>query len=354
MIDWVKALIPWRHSQPINDGQITRTRGDGSVEWSVNARQPILGSYDTKIHIHSDHKTWNPATGLFEFIVFDGNPVKFFQGHNLWGTNDLIGLMAETCHRISGIIDLPINDLDWLLIVNGAYELKRVDSTIMVDLNNLQSVKSFLYSAERLAHMRYKGQGVMKEGTLYFAPKSRRESLKMYAKGEEIRAKGHELPLALQALPQIYQWADSKLRIEDVMRAMELNDRGLRLACNWDENTAYEIVFKALSGIDMSEQHTLTTPVIAGLPPRLVLVYTAWKEGHDLRAMFNRMTFYRYRRQLMDLADIDIAIKQPKETKEPTNLIEFRRVLSPVLCLQVPEWAIGTDLYFEPRAKIAR
>ena len=354
MIDWVKALIPWRHSQPINDGQITRTRGDGSVEWSVNARQPILGSYDTKIHIHSDHKTWNPETGEFAFIVFDGNPVKFFQGHNLWGTNDLTGLMAETCHRISVIIDLPINDLDWCLIANGAYELKRVDSTIMVDLNNLQSVKSFLYSAERLAHMRYKGQGVMKEGTLYFAPKSRRESLKMYAKGEEIRAKGHELPLALQALSQIYQWADSKLRIEDVMRSMELKDRGLRLACNWDENMPNEIVFKALAGIDMSEQHTLPDPLIASLPAGLKSTYVLWKAGYDLRTSLTQTTFKRHRKQLREIANIDIAIKQLKEEKQPTNVIEFRRVLSPVLCPQVPEWAIGTDLYFEPRAKIAR
>jgi II/X family phage/plasmid replication protein len=135
---------------------------------------------------------------------------------------------------------------------------------------------------------------------------------------------------------------------------MELKDRGLRLACNWDENTPYEVVFKALSGIDMSEQHTITDSAIAGLPGRLACVYTAWKEGHDLRSMFSRTTFFRYRKELMKLASIDIAIKQPKEKSGPTNVIEFRRVLSPVLCPQVPDWAIGTDLYFEPRAKVSR
>lgn len=354
MIDWVTALLPWNHTDAIHGGQITRTKADGSHDWTVNMHNPVKGSHDATIRIKSDDRTRDPVTGNFTHIVFDGNPVKFHQGHNLWGTNDLVGLMAETTLRISEIMRLPLNDFDWYMISNGAYDVKRVDSTIMVDLDNLQSVKSFLYSAERLAHMRYKGQGVMKEGTLYFAPKSRRESLKMYAKGEEIRAKGHELPLALQALPQIYTWAESKLRIEDVMRSMELKDRGLRLACNWDENTPYEVVFKALSGIDMSEQHTLTDSVMMSLPPRLIAVYTNWKAGFDLKAMYPRKTFYRHRNDLRELANIDIAIKQPREEKQPTNVIEFRRVLSPVLCPQVPEWAIGTDLYFEPRARIAR
>jgi II/X family phage/plasmid replication protein len=352
MIDWVTAIIPLRHSQPINNGMVVSTTPDGEIEWTTNKRLAVRGSFESSIHIQSDNRTQCPETGDFLNIVFDGNPVKFFQGHNLWGTNDLIGLMAEAALQIANMIGLHIPSDDWELIVLGAYPLKRVDSTMMIELGNQTNVESFLYSAERLAHMRYKGQGIMTKGTLYFGKNSRRESLKFYSKGKEIRAKGHRLPDELEALPHLMAWVDSKLRAEHTLRAMELKDRGLNLALHWNENTPEETLLKALSGLNMSENQTITETALAGLPPRLVAVYLLWKEGHDLRAMYPRMTFYRYRKQLQEHAGIDIAVIQGNRKEPAPNVVDFRRVLRPERCTQVPEWAIGTPLYFEPRHKI--
>ncbi|WP_317490894.1 phage/plasmid replication protein, II/X family, partial [Acinetobacter baumannii] len=42
------------------------------------------GSYSTKIQIQSVTDTQ---------IYISGNPTKFLQGHNLFGSNDLVGLM---------------------------------------------------------------------------------------------------------------------------------------------------------------------------------------------------------------------------------------------------------------------
>lgn len=354
MIDWVTALLPWNHKNPIHGGQITRTHADGSLDWKVNTHNPVKGSHDATIRIKSDDRTRNPVTGDYTHLVFDGNPVKFFQGHNLWGTDDLVGLMSETCVKLSSIMGIQINDFDWLMITNGAYALKRIDSTAMLDLGNNSSVDSFLYSAERTAHMRYKGQGIMTKGTLYWGKHSRRESLKLYNKLKELMAKGHRLPAELEALPELIKWVDGKLRAEHTLRSMELKDRGLALAANWGENKPLEVLLTAMAGLNMSENHTLTPTALDGLPPRLVAVYHLWKEGHDLSAMYPRMTFYRYRKQLQETAGIDIAIKQGNRQEPAPNVIDFRRVLTPELVTGVPAWAIGTPLYFEPRAKIAR
>jgi II/X family phage/plasmid replication protein len=289
---------------------------------------------------------------LYTHIVFDGNPVKFFQGHNLWGTDDLVGLMSETMLKVAKILNLPISTQDWQLIINGHYQLKRVDSTMMLDMGTQTDVQAFLYSAERTAHMRYKGQGIMTKGTLYFGKHSRRESLKMYSKATEIRAKGHELPPALQVLPELYKWVDGKLRLEACTRSMELKDRGLQLACNWDDNTPEDTLNRLLNGLNMSEQHTLNAATLDGLPARLVGVYHLWKEGHDMRPKFSVTTFKRYRKEMRELVGIDIAVKQPISNDKAPNVIEFRRVLRPERCDQIPAWAIGTPLYFEPRAKV--
>ena len=97
----------------------------------------------------------------------------------------------------------------------------------------------------------------------------------------------------------------------------------------------------------MSEQFNITDTDLEGLPARLIAVYKLWKEGEDLRALYPRASFYRYRAELLKRG-IDIAIRQPAK---PDNVIPLVRVLRPEAIAQVPEGAIGTSVYFEPKLK---
>jgi II/X family phage/plasmid replication protein len=354
MIDWVKAIVPWRHGTPLNSGQIISVNPDGSIEWSTAKRLCVRGSYEQTIQLLTDTESWDPVDQLYRNLIIDGNPVKFFQGHNLWGTDDLIGLMSEVVHLLCTVLAMPILDTDWDMIINGYYKLNRVDSTVMLNLGNNADVEAALYSLERTGYMPYKGQSVMKKGTVYFGPNSRRESLKLYNKLTEINAKGHTLPPELAALPELLKWVEGKLRVENTLRAMELNDRGLALAANWNETIPQEVVLTSLAKLNMSENYTLTPKALKALPPRLVAVYHLWKEGHDMKKMYPRKTFYRYRKQLQENARIDIAVKQGNRPEPAPNVIEFRRVLSPTLVTGIPDWANGTALYFEPRANVPK
>lgn len=95
----------------------------------------------------------------------------------------------------------------------------------------------------------------------------------------------------------------------------------------------------------MSEQFNITPANFEGLPARLIAVYTLWKEGIDLRALYPKASFYRYRSELLKQG-IDIAIRQPSK---PDNVIPLIRVLRPESIAQIPEWAIGTSLYFDSK-----
>jgi II/X family phage/plasmid replication protein len=95
----------------------------------------------------------------------------------------------------------------------------------------------------------------------------------------------------------------------------------------------------------MSEQFSITPIDLEGLPARLIAVYTFWKDGVDLRAMYPKASFYRYRSEFLKKG-IDIAIRQPSK---PDNIIPLVRVLRPEAISQIPEWAIGTSLYFYPK-----
>ena len=56
-----------------------------------------------------------------------------------------------------------------------------------------------------------------------------------------------------------------------------------------------------------------------------------------------RPSFYRYRKALMDALGIDIATVQ---YKQPDNVVPFIRIIE-AKPMGVPDWAIGTDLYFD-------
>lgn len=358
MIDWITARIPLDHLEPFHDGNVLSLSRDGEIEWKTDKRLGVVGSHDVQIHIKSDNRTRDPVTGCYTHIMFDGNPIKFLQGHNLWGSDDLLGLMREVLYKVFLFLDIVPSSPDWFMIEQGFYELYRADSTYMLCLGNNSDVDAFLYSAERTAHMKYKGQAQSSHGTLYFGKKSKRESLKLYNKLKEITAKGHKLPLELSELPELMKWVSGMLRIEAVTRRMQLKDLNLERANRWDDDTPFNTVNRLLGGLNMSEQHTLSAENLDGLPPRLIPVYHLWKDGHDLKKIYlcktrnaPSTTFLRYRRELLKHG-IDIAIKQGNRLEPAPNVIEFRRVLRPQLVDQVPAWAYGTPLMFEPRAKM--
>ena len=76
-----------------------------------------------------------------------------------------------------------------------------------------------------------------------------------------------------------------------------------------------------------------------------------WLNRPEARQTHSRRppTFYRYRREFLKHG-IDIAIRQPSK---PDNVIPLIRVLRPEAIAQVPDWAIGTPLYFDPRSNQA-
>ena len=47
------------------------------------------------------------ADGTYPFLRVSGNPVKLFQGHNLWGSNDLHGYVMETYRFLCKVLEVP-------------------------------------------------------------------------------------------------------------------------------------------------------------------------------------------------------------------------------------------------------
>lgn len=349
MIDWISMVVPCTHVETIRDGGFQRIDADGNVSWSVDRRLSVSGSYSTTVTVRS-------YAGTNTHIEVSGNLVKFFQGHNLWGTDDVHGLVLEfmywlATHHGTGeqpMVSPTVEDVAaWR---RGDIKLTRIDATESFHLESRAQVLEWLRAAEQTAHLSHRGRGQLVKGsTLYFGKTSRRWSLKLYSKGQEILAKGHGQDSIL-SLPHAVAWADKTLRAELTIRSMELLRLGKNMVSDWmqeDGNptgVTLELLRDRLGGMTMTTTAHLSAEILDNLRPALRMAYQSWESGSDLRAILPHRTFYKYRAELLPHG-VDIATLVPREV---SNVVPLFKTLEAVPA-QVPDWAQGTALYFEPR-----
>lgn len=335
MIDWITAIIPCHHDERIYGGSIASVNLDGEIEWRVEKKQQVRGSNESNLSIKSIDNN---------YLLIDGNPAKWLQGHNIFGTDNLNILVEAVMHQLTPILGLTPKTHNFEAWKKGLYRLNRVDCTAMWDLPRRADVRAWLRACEMQSKSRH-GRPVTTGSTLYFGKNSRRWSIKFYSKGDEIDARGHKLPEDIEHLDNLVDFADKKLRGELTLRSIQLKEKELSWGFQWKESTPIEQLIKYIESLNMSEQFNITPVAFDGLPARLIAVYKLWKDGEDLRALYPKATFYRYRSELLKQG-IDIAIRQPSK---PDNVIPLVRVLRPESIVQVPDWAIGTSLYFDSK-----
>lgn len=351
MIDWLTFVIPCTHNDPVHDGQFAKISQAGEIEWSTDRRLSLCGSFESSVTVRSA-----PWAGS-DHLEISGNLSKFFQGHNLFGTDDLCGLVFEfmrwLCvnHGPDSAIPLVCPSADDIAAWRtGAYSLSRVDVTDSYQLRSRSDVLAWLRAAEQTAHLSHRGRGQLVKGqTLYFGKTSRRWSLKLYAKGQEIEDNPTHQP-ALQSLPHARAWADNVLRAELVIRGQQLRDWGMGTGTAWlpHDDVPFEplgFLRDRLGAMTMTTTRTLSDEVISELTAAQHNGYLAWVAGNDLRDSMSRPAFYRLRAKLLPHG-IDIATLQPSEDR--SNVIPLVRVLEAIPA-SVPDWAHGTSLFFEPR-----
>jgi II/X family phage/plasmid replication protein len=327
MIDWVTAILPCKHDpSKLISGMVMSFDSLGNPEWTVNKKLSVEGSYSSKIQLksHTDNQIW-----------ISGNPTKFLQGHNIFGSNDLVHVMGLFFDELLKFDNLGLSPdpFQYAAIKDGQYALSRVDVNESWHLDNSKDVLAWIRALGTTAYMKHRGAGQFSGDTAYFGKNSRRWSLKCYSKGNEIAVRGHGLHPDLQ-IPELIQYANKSLRIEAVIRQLELKRIGLDIASNWDIDTAEELLLNYIQNLEMSDVYMLKDDVLDTLPTRLRMVYQSWMNGDDLKQIMTKPTFYRVRKQL-EKYGIDIATPSPKEK---TNVIPLIRVLE-AKPVGIPDWA---------------
>lgn len=334
MIDWLTLRVGIDAN--VQAGCVAAFTADGEIEWRSERRLPVKGS-------HSETVTARRFS-FDDTLEISGNPAKFLQGHNVFGTDDMPGLCRAFVRAVCNRLGHSLSGDEERLIAEGWIFLTRVDVTQSWDAGNLARALNVIRALNGGGVFAHRGRGSMtQEGTVYWRQKSRRIASKAYSKGNELKA--HKLPAELVERDQVQAFADGLVRFEHTFRAMELKARKLHVLQNWSSLgvTPEGLHSELMAGLSVTDC-SIPSADLEKIPTRLRLAYDAWKAGQDLRRLFSRPTFYRYRKQLLAYG-IDIAALQPSEA--PSNVVPLRVVIhcQPV---GVPTWARGTSLYFEP------
>lgn len=317
MIDWLSILVPFRHSDPVDGGRIWVIDPCGSYRESLRWRSAV-GSFETSVQVRSH----DFDCGAFQYLYVSGNPAKWFQGHNVEGPEcqAMIYAFGESVLNVLGFS--PDCGREWFC--------NRIDITRMYDLGTDADCMAWLKAAESRVTVKHRGRGVLDRGTFYVGKHSKRSSLKVYAKGPEVRR--HKPLVAPDLAARVLDWSTGKLRFETVWRREELARRGLREVRFMDECAMAELFSGFLAGCGLDMKSGLDVSQVRELPPAWRGIYHQWLAGVDLPQIMSRSTWYRWRKRFQGLG-LDLAADPP----HGADVVPLVRTLEAVPAT-VPAW----------------
>jgi II/X family phage/plasmid replication protein len=346
MIDWVKVKLEILHP-PISNGSFMVIDKDGHVENEILRPTRIQGSFESSVSARSTGSAgpyvFGVATdGQATHIEIVGNPSKFLQGHNVFGSDDLSSLVAGMCGKVLDSLGLHATVEELSKVRRGQFYINWIDINYSYQLSSQADVQAWIKAAEYKSRTR-SGRPNLQGSTLYFQKNSRRWAVKFYSKALELLAgKAHSLPTQLLK-SGIKEFAENLLRCEVRLLGKELRSLEITYGYDLTPEKIRELYEKYMSKVSLSGQVRIQDDIAQNLKPRLLATYTMWCDGHNLCNIIPKSKFYRDRKELMEYG-VDIGIARDR-SKTSSNVVPLIRILE-ATPVQTPDWAYDKGLIF--------
>ena len=337
MIDWLDFVIDVSHD-PIRSGALLSVNPEGETEWQTVKRLPVRGSFESSYLVRSQGAC-NAVPGNASSIYFTGNPSKFLQGHNVFGSDDVCSLAAGVVRQIFSVVGIQ-DDLAIARVRQGHFSIKRIDLTKSFAFRDRKEVQAVLDTMATQSRTRM-GRAVSRGGTVYHGQRSRRWTLKFYSKGDELQGgKKHKLQPELQGRG-IEQFADNLLRAELTLRSIELNELGICQGSQFSKEMCESLWQEYHGRMELSAQAKVTSDELLDLPRSTYHVYIMWTQGVDIRNAYSKSTFYRHRKALLPLGvDVSMPYQATAQVIPLYRTAEGKEV-------QAPDWAYESGLIYQ-------
>lgn len=332
-IDWLSAftVTPIELWPGYESGRTLKLSSTGEIlDNRLTASQVECGD-ENEASSSKNFRVWTPSPGS---LYLSGNPVKLIQGHNLFGSMDLLGLFFEAgvfVREYAGIFPGPQT---WESCQFGKPRYTRIDITRSYRFSSDSEALDYIRHVVGSAKSKHGQAKLYGSGTAYFGQNSKRWTMKVYAKRQEMLAgmKGKTRKvLSLISPDELLDWAVGVIRFELTLRSPEIqkftgqNSISESLKPTVDINNP-EILSKLwhvyYDHLQFNENQAMThRPDLVELSIPLYLRRTTllWRDGHDLRTLLSEPTFYRHRREILKTCGIDISV--PPDIEASAQLV---------------------------------
>jgi hypothetical protein len=265
---------------------------------------------------------WTPNHGS---LYLSGNPVKLLQGHNLWGSDDLLGLYLEAGVFVRHHVGLFPGPQSWKACMFSRPRFTRIDLTRSYRFDTQAEADDYIRYVAGNARSRHGAATLVGGSTAYFGQHSRRWTMKIYAKHHEYL---HQERRAVRRVThcvkdELVEWSKGIARFELTLRTPELEDInsyrfGMQPFQSQHLRDVWQHYFDRIIMTENSTMNTSSPLHESSLPGRLLGALYLWRSGKDLRAAYSRPTFYRYRLEILDKLGIDVSV--PPAPGAPQNV----------------------------------
>ena len=345
MIDWLNIEVPFAH-RPIAQGRRLVIDHDGTITSDFVQLRAVEkeheGSYSTRIAVSSIDTDYtvgecgvlDAGSGLVSGLSVKGNPIKYLQGHNIFGPSCIKTLARAVVADVLPKLGFSTFDVARCLVAieEGRYRVTKIDITKMFRLGSDADVDAYLQMMRHTVSARGDRCEFCKN-TFYVGKHSGLWSFKFYNKLREIssRAKAHRLP---DFLPRdaFFEFTTGLLRAELVLHAQILNR--LNLTDPQKLQNQLDALFNEFAGRLTMKNQAITDVDILKLSRAYQATLAMWREGRSLKSELPRETYYRHRRKFLELG-IDIG-KRPIRVEDKIAEILPLKVLAPQEVTEIP------------------
>lgn len=209
-------------------------------------------------------------------LEIQGNPSKWFQGHNIYGSNNIQPLAYDYVTSVLNQCGInPIGN-ELRALQSGRYQLLEVH--IAGEFRIKKNISKSELIREIAIHCVCNGLevSVYDFESIYLNQHSRRSSTKLYDKKQEIELPRRVLPLDLPNRNLLLRRLQNSLRYERVLRSQELKRLKLDQLCNWNRDSVLELARQGVSRFMFNQtlkQYPVESIPLDSLPRHLRLTY---------------------------------------------------------------------------------
>lgn len=282
-----KLLVPWKpfYSSLVDTVRMKLSITHPSLE-DLTADNPHVRRNGLMYLVTS------PVTGAVARVISRDNgktlllecsPVKWLTGQNVVGMHSVHHACAAAVKEVCSLLRLRPKQIERVFVDAGSFTLTRVDSAVHIDCGTRERAKALMAALRHLLVGAVRDLSFYGTQTLYVSQSSKRRSLKIYLKGEELDAS--PMPHCVYRRDGLVEKASSLVRLELVLRRDELSRLGLDGPHDWKSDTIEQQMKPWTDLLVRAEGLVPDVRNIEALTPTLQHKLRAWLLGDAMAFM---------------------------------------------------------------------